>query len=393
MAYTETRNISWFERLKNSVLGIVTGFALIAFATWLLWWNEGDTFKTAGAIGEAELAVQDVPDISQRDPNLEGKLIHATGFANTDDILTDPIFGIQSKAIKLEREVEFYQYVENTHKETRKKLGGGEEEITTYTYEHKWYSSPVNSSSFHDPAYRDRNFVLANVDDNTILAKNVSFGAYKLPDFLKRQIGGAAPINITDYNSDSVKNIVHAPANYNASGNLIHASGSVIYIGSNPASPQIGDVRISFKETLPADITIIAQVIRDTFEPFTASNGYSFSRLAMGTVGSAIMFENARSENNMMAWIFRAIGAVCVMFGLGMIMKPLSVIFDIIPFLGDIVGAGTGLIAFVLGLAWSLIVIAIAWLRYRPLIAGGLIAAALILIILLRNKGKQSMNA
>ena len=73
MAYTETRNISWFERLKNSVLGIVTGFALIAFATWLLWWNEGDTFKTAGAIGEAELAVQDVPDISQRDPNLERK--------------------------------------------------------------------------------------------------------------------------------------------------------------------------------------------------------------------------------------------------------------------------------------------------------------------------------
>ena len=392
MAYTETRTTSWFDRLKNSVAGVLTGIALIAFATWLLWWNEGDTFKTAGAIGEAELVTQDVPDISALNSDLEGKVIHATGFATTDEILRDPIFGIQAKAIKLERSVEFYQWHENSRTEKRKKLGGGEEEITTYTYDKGWVSSPINSSNFHDPDYRDLNFTLANVDDTTIVAKNVQFGAYKLPDFLKNQIGGATAITITDYNTGSIQNIIHVPSrySYNGAGDLVHYSGSTIYIGAEPSNPKVGDVRITFKETLPADITIIAQVIRDTFEPFTASNGYKFSRLAMGTVGQAIMFEDARSENNLMAWVFRVIGAACVMFGLGMIFKPLSVLLDVIPILGDIVGAGAGFVSFILGLVWSLIVIAIAWLRFRPLIAGILIAVAIALIILLRGRGKKA---
>ena len=306
--------------------------------------------------------------------------------------MRDPIFGIQAKAIKLERSVEFYQWHENSRTEKRKKLGGGEEEITTYTYDKGWVSSPINSSNFHDPDYRDLNFTLANVDDTTIVAKNVQFGAYKLPDFLKNQIGGATAITITDYNTGSIQNIIHVPSrySYNGAGDLVHYSGSTIYIGAEPSNPKVGDVRITFKETLPADITIIAQVIRDTFEPFTASNGYKFSRLAMGTVGQAIMFEDARSENNLMAWVFRVIGAACVMFGLGMIFKPLSVLLDVIPILGDIVGAGAGFVSFILGLVWSLIVIAIAWLRFRPLIAGILIAVAVALIILLRGRGKKA---
>ena len=90
MAYTETESKGWLSRLGESFGGIATGFVLIALATWLLWWNEGRTFKTAGAIGEAELVTQDVQDISRIDPSLEGKVIHATGKADTQDILRDP---------------------------------------------------------------------------------------------------------------------------------------------------------------------------------------------------------------------------------------------------------------------------------------------------------------
>ncbi len=41
----------------------------------------------------------------------------------------------------------------------------------------------------------------------------------------------------------------------------------------------------------------------------TASNGYTFSRLEMGKVGFKKMFEDARSENNIMAWVLRVIAA------------------------------------------------------------------------------------
>ena len=73
-----------------------------------------------------------------------------------------------------------------------------------------------------------------------------------------------------------------------------------------------------------------------------------------------------------------------------MIFNPLSVLGDVIPLVGTIIGAGTGLVAFILGLAWSLIVIAIAWVRYRPIVAGILIAIAAVLIYLSYSKGKKS---
>ena len=386
MAYTETTTKSWFQRISESFAGIATGFVLIAIATWLLWWNEGRTFKTAGAIGEAELVTQDVQDISRVDPALEGKVIHATGRADTQEVLRDPVFGVSANALSIQRKVEFYQWQEHSRSETRKKLGGGEETVTTYTYSREWVSNPIESANFHDPDYRSRNTTLANVEDSTIWANTVTFGAYTLPDFLKHSIGGAQPMTLQSVDVKAAAGLMNTER---SPSEMVHVSGSTVYLGKNPSYPQIGDVRVTFQQTPPADVSIIAQVIRNTFEPFTASNGYTFSRLTMGTAGMAKMFEGARSSNNTMAWILRVIGILLAIAGLRMVFRILSVIADVIPILGTIVGAGTGFVAFVLGLAWSLIVIAVAWVRFRPLVAGGLIAVALALLAISYMKGKK----
>ena len=386
MAYTETTTKSWFQRISESFAGIATGFVLIAVATWLLWWNEGRTFKTAGAIGEAELVTQDVPDISRVNPALEGKVIHATGRATTQEVLRDPVFGVSINAISLKREAEFFQWKEDSRKESRKKLGGGEETVTTYTYSREWVSRPIDSANFHDPDYRNRNTTLANVEDSTTWANTVTFGAYTLPDFLKHSIGGAQPMTLQSVDVRSVAGLMNTER---PASNMVHVSGSTVYLGKNPGYPQIGDVRVTFKQTPPADVSIIAQVIRNTFEPFTASNGYTFSRLTMGTAGMAKMFEGARSDNAILAWVLRVIGVLLAVGGLRMVFRILSVIADVIPILGTIVGAGTGFVAFVLGLAWSLVVIAIAWVRFRPLVAGGLIAVAVALLVMSYIRGKK----
>jgi hypothetical protein len=171
---------------------------------------------------------------------------------------------------------------------------------------------------------------------------------------------------------------------------MVHKSGSTVYLGMNPNNPEVGDVRVTFEQTPPAEVSIIAQVRGNTFEKFKASNGYTFSRLAMGNAGSGEMFESARSDNKLFAWIFRVIGIICVIAGLRMIFKPLSVIADVIPILGTIVEGGAGVVAFLLGLAWSLVVIAIAWVRLRPLWAGGLIAVAVLLLGMSYMKGKKA---
>lgn len=389
MAYTETTSKSWFERIKDSFAGVVTGIVLIILGTWLLWWNEERTFKTAGAIGEAELVAQDVNDISKLDPALEGKVIHAIGRAETKDILRDVMFGVNINAIRLERETEYYQWREHEKRETRKKLGGGEETVTTYTYSQEWTNEPVDSNQFKDPDYRGRNSTLAEFEDLSMWAPNVTFGAYTLPDFLKHRIGGAQPMTLQNVDVKSLAGHINAGRNESAD-KLISVSGSTVYIGRNPASPQIGDVRVTFRQTPPAEVSIVAQVIRNTFEEFKASNGYSFSRLSMGTVGMHNMFEDARSDNNIMAWVLRVVGIICVCIGLSTIFRPLSVIADVLPILGTIVAAGTGFVSVLIGIAWSLIVIAVAWLRFRPVFAGCLIAAAIALIYMTYFRGRTA---
>jgi hypothetical protein len=77
-----------------------------------------------------------------------------------------------------------------------------------------------------------------------------------------------------------------------------------------------------------------------------------------------------------------------MMIGLSMIFKVFSVLADVLPFLGSIVEAGTGFIAFLLAGVLSLITIAVAWIVFRPLLGIILLAVAGGLIVLIGGKIK-----
>ena len=73
-------------------------------------------------------------------------------------------------------------------------------------------------------------------------------------------------------------------------------------------------------------------------------------------------------------------------------MGPLTVLADIIPFLGSIVGAGTKFIAGVLAFVLSTTIIAVGWFAFRPLLGISLVVLAVGLIVWLvirNNKKKQ----
>ena len=65
-----------------------------------------------------------------------------------------------------------------------------------------------------------------------------------------------------------------------------------------------------------------------------------------------------------------------------MILWPFSVLADVVPFFGSLVGLGAGLIAGLVGAAWSCLIIAVAWVRFRPLLAVTLAGAAVVLVVL-----------
>ena len=406
MAYTETTTNSLGNRLSGSIRGMGVGLLLILVGTGLLWWNEGDFVATGGALTEAQGVTQELGNTATLNTALNGQLVHAIGLADTEEALTDPVFQVSTKAIRLERTVEYFQWQENSKSEKKKKLGGGEETVTIYTYATGWTSRPVNSTAFHDPeAARGKvNTTLMSLEDSKIQAKNVRFGAYRLPDFLVNSISGAVSMAVsvptetleklnkslepaaeldgawvqTDWNQQSQQKAV----------SMVHVSGGTIYIGKAPASPNVGDVRVTFREVPFATVSILAKLHGDSFEAYRANNGKSVSSLRMGSASVENMYGAAHDSNEMITWVLRIAGTLAVIGGLRMIFAPLAVVASIIPLLGTLVGAGVGLASALVGAAWSLLIVAIAWLRFRPLIGGIMLAVAAGLVVLLYIKGK-----
>lgn len=426
MAYTETTTKSYGSRVKNSFGGILFGIVCFIAGTVLLWWNEGRAVKTADAIEDAENNVVEMKDVSKIDKSYDGKLVHATGTAISKDELTDDVFGFKASATRLVREVNYYQWVEHKEEEKKDKIGGGEETITTYTYSREWTSSPVKSSDFDPNAVREEsrsmnaniyNFVVCNnIEGGSIDAKNVTFGAYKFPEFLISEISGAQDFDVTltdevlvKYDNsvrkvyaDNGRQVVNSQASALAAkpvqkpvvkeendslaaGNdsievpteweetvydYIHTSGNVIYLGANPDMPEIGDMMIKY-QIVPSEneLSIIAQVESNTFTQYVAGNGKNFSRLSMGIKSSAEMIQDAKDENTMWTWILRIVGILVVIGGIKGVLNIFVTLAKILPFISNILNFGANVISTIFGLIWSLIIIAIAWLFYRPILA------------------------
>ena len=434
MAYTETTTTGYGTRVGRSFKSIGSGFVMFCLATALLWWNEGRAVKTDKMLNDAEAACVDMENPNKIDPAMDGELVCASALATTEDVLTDDKFGFSETAIGMSRRVEYYQWVEHAESKSEDKLGGKEVTTTTYTYTTEWTNAPVNSTQFKDPAYQSRNFTIAQVEDGEQWAENVKFGAYKLPESLFHSMSSreavvlnlnadlltqfdkaardvdlringnkavtttaSQPAQVTEAVEavpDSVKTVVSdsIPQENKVDLDYVHQQGNVLYIGRTPAAPQVGDVRVTFEKIVPAKVTIIAKVKGDTFTKFKAKNGKTFQTLVMGVQDSAEIFESEHAANNMWLWMLRILGIMLVIAGLKGIFGFLETILKVVPFIANIFGWGVGVVCTVVGVVWSLIVIALAWLFYRPLLGIALLALAGFLIWVFAFKGKDKLK-
>ena len=76
--------------------------------------------------------------------------------------------------------------------------------------------------------------------------------------------------------------------------------------------------------------------------------------------------------------------------GLFVLFRPLAVVADVLPLLGDMLRMGLGLFAGVMALSLSLVTIAFAWLTYRPLVSVPLLLVGVGAIIALKLRGRRS---
>lgn len=372
-SYTEVTSESWFGRIGGAIKGVLFGLVLFIVAFPLLFWNEGRSVKTYKTLKEGGGAVVTVA--SERvDPANAGKLVHVTAKANTEATLSDPLFGASAKALKLVRTVEMYQWVEKTEKKTKDKLGGGTETVTTYTYNKEW-SGRLNNSSNFKKASEHQNPSAMPYESTQQVAPEVTLGAFVLSPSLVSKINNYGPLPIAN-------DTVLSPEIQGK----VKQSGSGFYVGADPAAPQVGDARITFMVANPTEVSVIAKQKGNTFEPYATKAGGTIELLQTGVHTAAEMIQKAQADNNVMTWVLRLVGFIVMLVGLGMILKPLSVVADVVPILGNIVGAGIGFIAFLVAAMLSLATIAIAWIVYRPLLGGLLLVAAVALVVVIKGK-------
>ncbi len=364
-SFTTQSTRSWGSRLGGSFKGILIGVILFLISFPLLWWNEGRTVERHQALQEGAGAVISV-DSNSLDLNHEGRLIHISGNVHTAESLTDAEFGINAnQALRLRRTVEMFQWQERSEGKTEKNVGGSETQTTTYRYDKTWSSTPIDSSRFkqleghHNPeqmAYPAK----------TLTAQQARLGAYRIAPEQIAEFAHYQPIWLEGLQFSQL------PTSYR---NL----GDHLFIGIDPDNPRVGDLRIRFSQMPATEASLVGAQQQDRLTPYRTESGGSILLIQVGLHSAASLFESAQQSNTVIAWLIRFGGFLLMFIGIRLMLKPLSVIADVIPLLGSLVAFGTGTLALILALPLTLLTIALAWIAYRPLLAAVLIGAGLLL--------------
>jgi hypothetical protein len=368
-SFAETTSTSWLQRIVNSFVGALVGLVLVIASIVAIFWNEGRAIETARSLAEGAGAVVSV-DAGAVDPANDGKLVHVMGAAAATAPLADPQFPVKASGLKLLRAVEMYQWRQDERSETRNKLGGGQETVTTYSYSREWKDGRNESSAFRHPeghvnppmAFSGRTFV----------AGDAKLGAFSLAPDLVGKLGDGAKYDV------DAASLAGQPAQTPPERPERIVDGA-IYVGANSADPQIGDLKISYSLNPDGPVSAIGRQTGASLGPYQTKAGRALYIIDPGELDAVQMFKQAESENAIIAWIIRGAALVAMWIGLALIFSPLSVLAGVIPFLGSLVGAGAGLASFVLTLILGPLMIAIAWFAVRPLMSIAIVVVGLAL--------------
>ena len=190
----EETTTSWGSRVGQSFKGILFGFVLIIASIALLFWNEGKTIKREKALTETGSVAVSVKSDSIDAAN-EDKVIHLSGDVTTDSILSDPDFNVNINALKLVRNVEMYQWKENQETKKERTSGGGEKEVTTYTYSKTWSPTLIDSSAFKEAGHE--NPVAMPFVSEEFVAANANLGAFSLTSEQIENLGPEEELDVT----------------------------------------------------------------------------------------------------------------------------------------------------------------------------------------------------
>lgn len=368
MPLEEVTHVSWFTRIARAMMGAMIGGLLVVGGVVLLVWNEGNAIKDIKANKEIEREVSTVASGMVDDAN-DGKLVHVTGKADTEEVLRSNLFGLEEVALNLTWTAEIYQWVEKEETETVTETvtdGGEERTVTTYSYDEQWVETAVDSSQFAIPKGHENN-TRRRFKSGRKLARKVTLDAFRLPMGLVERISNPEPLPI--------QNPSERAAQWGQVTDGTFHTGDL-------ENPRVGDERVNFTVTRPLNVSVMAQQVGDSFVEYMTESGKGKFLISNGTISAAQMVEAEKDKAAFLRWALRACGAFLLFIGFWFVLAPLSTAASIIPFLGWLVGLAAGAIAFFLSAAISLVVIGLSWFYFRPLLGIPMLIGALVCFVL-----------
>lgn len=345
-----------------------------------LFWNEGRAVQTQRSLDEgAGLVVSLTPDII--DPAYEGQLIHVTGPITADQLVLDDQFPVTAEGVRLVRSVEMFQWIETSKTETQQNLGGSETRVITYSYGLDWSDRHHDSSQFEDAGDHHQNPAMV-YERRRFSLDSAELGAFSLGGNVLDRVGGAQPFPIPAEQIETLRDALGDDSN-------VRVVDGAIYLSPNLTRPQVGDYRIRYELVPLGTISVIGQQRDSGITAYNTEAGDPLLIVDTGTLSAQEMFASAASSNSVMTWVLRAGGMVLLITGFSLMLGPISVIASVIPFLGSIVGMGTGLVAAIAGITLGTLTIGSAWLFYRPLIAVLIFFAGAAVIAAIRMLAKR----
>lgn len=364
---TETTTVSLVGRLRNSLAGVLIGLFLLIACPILLFWNEGRAITTAQSLEEGAAVTMPAAASPVLSAN-EGQLVHVSGQLEVESALADRMFGVEVRAVRLIRQAEMFQWIEEESSETRTKIGGGQETVTTYSYHRGWSSAEIDSAAFKQPTGHI-NPPMA-IRSQRQQAERARLGGFVLDGTVLRELDNVQPLILTEARMNAVR------AAYKGNQTL-HLLDGQIFIGTDPLAPKIGDYRISYEVVPEGPVSIIGQQNGNSLASYQTVAGDTLLLVAAGEVPASEMFAEAQAENTMLSWLLRIAGIVFMGVGLMMVLRPFAVLADTLPLFGALVSFGQGVIAACFALLAGSTIIAVAWLYYRPLVAALVLAFGL----------------
>jgi hypothetical protein len=155
-------------------------------------------------------------------------------------------------------------------------------------------------------------------------------------------------------------------------------------------------LKISELAVLTGPVSVIGRQAGGLVDTYPTKVGKPLALLHPGAKSADEMFKTELSRNATITWFIRLGGFVAMWIGLALVLNPFKVMADVIGIMGDLVGMGLGLAAMIVAFSLSVLTIAIAWLTFRPLIGGALLALALVGLVALitlsrgRRSGRQT---